>query len=389
MTNNQRIPVLQLVDGFATEERSGGAAQFGIQLARHLDHSRYAGFVCGLWRYNTPSERRWREQLHAEGIGTAVLIEEPGNLTTDMLKAAALLHVLVERIQPRVINSHFERGDLLGLWSKLTHPSHPRIVRTMHTDQQWQTRPWLGALLNFAAFPWYFDAEVAISAATQQVMDHRLGARLRGRQAVLLYNGVSGMLVEKLAAARDAAAHTESHPPRIAIIGRLERQKGHCYFLQAAAEVLRQMSTAEFWVVGTGSLLDELRAMAASLGIEGAVRFLGQRNDVADILLQIDLLVSASIWEGFPTVILEAMAARVPVVATDVSGSHELVRSGETGLLVPMAQPDTLANAMLWMLRNRDVAERMAQHAWQHIQHYTLEHTAQGYDRLYRRLLSE
>jgi glycosyltransferase involved in cell wall biosynthesis len=387
MTPRHAIPVLQLVDGFATEEKSGGAAQFGIQLARHLDRSRYAPFVCGLWRYDTASERRWRERLHAEGIGTAILIEQPGRLAADMLRAAALLGQVLDRVRPLVLNSHFERGDLLCLWSKLVHPTHPRIVRTMHTDQQWQTRPWLGQVLNLLALPWLFDAEVAISEATRQVLDARPAARIARQRAVLVYNGVSRTLVQRLGAAREAAPPRPPHPPRITIVGRLEAQKGHTYFLKAGAQLLRQIPTAELWIVGTGSLLDELQALARSLGIADAVYFCGQRSDVAEILLNSDLLVSASLWEGFPTVILEAMAARVPVVATDVSGSRELVRNGETGMLVPAAQPDALAAAMLRMLSARDDAQRMADQAWQEVHRYTLEHTADSYDRLYHTLI--
>ena len=112
---NTPVPVLQLVDGFATEEHAGGAAQFGIQLARHLDRSRFQPFVCGLWRYNTTSERRWRERLQHEGIGTAILIEQPTSLGRDMLRAAALFTFVLERVKPQVVNRHFERGDLLSL----------------------------------------------------------------------------------------------------------------------------------------------------------------------------------------------------------------------------------------------------------------------------------
>ncbi len=383
----QRIPVLQLVDGFATEETSGGASQFGIQLALHLDRERYAPFVCGLWRYNTPSEQRWREQLEAEGIGTAILIEQPIRLATDLLRAAGLLSLLIDRIQPLVINSHFERGDLLCLWSKLTHSSRPRIVRTMHTDQQWQRRPWLGHLLNLCALPWIFDAEVAISEATRQGMDARLAARLARRRAVLLYNGIRRRLVDQLSAGRKTTS-SDPHPPRIVIIGRLEAQKGHADFLQAGAEFLRYLPDAQLWIVGTGSLRAELESQTAALGLSHAVRFWGQRSDVAEILLSSDLLVSASLWEGFPTVILEAQAAGVPVVATDVSGSRELVRDNQTGLLVPSAQPHALAAAMRWMLTHREAANIMAQRAAYEVQRYTLEHTASGYDQLYQTLIS-
>lgn len=383
----RRIPVLQLIDGFATEEHSGGAGLFGIQLARHLDRERYAPFVCGLWRYGTPSERRWRERLEAEGIGTTILVEQPTRLVPNLLRAAALLERFIDRIQPQVINSHFERGDLLCLWSKLFTRSHPRIVRTMHADQQWQKRPWMGHVVNFVALPWIFDAEVAISQATQQVMDTRPAARLAGRKAVQLYNGVSRSQVDRLRAAKQAQPVKPSRPPRITIVGRLEEQKGYGYFLQAAVQVLQRVPNAELWIVGTGSLADQLKAQAELLGIAGAVRFWGQRSDVEEILLQSDLMVSASIWEGFPTVILEAMAAGLPVVATDIPGTRELVRHDETGLLVPPRNPEALAAGILSMLDHPDAAQRMAQRAGQEIYRYTMEHTAGGYDQIYQSIL--
>ncbi len=87
--SKQLVPVVQLIDGFAVEEHSGGASQFGIQLARHLDRARYQPLVCGLWRYDTPSERRWQECLHGEGIQTAILVEKPRNLVKDLGRAAS------------------------------------------------------------------------------------------------------------------------------------------------------------------------------------------------------------------------------------------------------------------------------------------------------------
>jgi glycosyltransferase involved in cell wall biosynthesis len=173
----------------------------------------------------------------------------------------------------------------------------------------------------------------------------------------------------------------------VTIVGRLAPQKGHRDFLAASAKLLRRFPQAEIRVVGAGPLLDELRALATELGIVHAVRFLGQRSDVPEMLLETDLLVSASLWEGFPTVILEAMAAGAPVVATDVSGSRELVRDGATGRLVPPARPAVLAQAMIEMIEQPELARRMAEQARQQVRRYTLEYIAAGYDRLYQSIL--
>lgn len=378
------VPVVQLIDGFATEEHSGGAALFAIQLARRLPRQRWAPQIAGLWRYGTRSERRWLDRLRDEGIATAVLVDQPGHLGRDLFRASTLLDSFMRDTGTALLNSHFERGDLLALSARLRRPFGPRIVRTQHTEQQWQTRPWLGQALNLLAFPSLFDAEVAISAATRQRMDARPAARLLGRRATLLYNGIRSDLIERLARPAAAAAH----PPRVIAVGRLEEQKGFVYFVRACAEVYRERKDVEFWMVGAGPLLEPLQTLAAELGIGSAVRFWGRRDDVPDLLRQADMLVSSSLWEGFPTVLLEAMAARLPVVATDVSGSRELVRDGETGLLVPPADPGALAKAMARLLRDPDAARMLAQRAASGVERYTIERTAAGYDRLYAELLT-
>jgi len=376
-------PVAQLIDGFATEEHSGGAALFAIQLARRLPRERWAPQLVGLWRYGTRSERRWLDQLRDEGISTALLVDKPSRLGRDLVRAAGLLDALVRDSGTAILNSHFERGDLLALSARLRRPNGPRIVRTQHTEQQWQTRPWLGRALNSVAFPSLFDAEIAISAATRERMDARPSARLLGRRAVLLYNGIRSELLERLAQPLAGAQHL----PRVLIVGRLEEQKGHAYFVRACADVYRARKQVEFWVVGAGPLLEPMRCLAAELGIGEAMRFWGQRDDVPDLLRRADVLVSSSLWEGFPTVLLEAMAARLPVIATDVSGSRELVRDNQTGLLVPPADAVALANAIGRLLDDPQSAHELGRRAAKHSRRFTIERTAAGYDRLYTRLL--
>ena len=329
------IPVVQLVDGFATEEHSGGAALFAIQLARRLPRERWAPRVVGLWRYGTRSERRWLELLRDEGITTAVLVDAPRGLGLDLVRASALLESFTGAGGTALINSHFERGDLLALSARLRRPHGLRIVRTQHTEQQWQTRPWLGRLLNLTAFPSLFDAEVAISML-------RAGTWMPVRRRGCLAGAPSCCTTVSAATCSSGWPgrwRSSSHPPRVMVVGRLEEQKGHAYFIRACAEVYRERKEVEFWVVGAGPLQEPLRALAAELGLAAAVRFWGRRDDVPELLPQADVLVSSSLWEGFPTVLLEAMAARLPVVATDVSGSRELVRDGRPACWYRPAMP--------------------------------------------------
>jgi len=146
------------------------------------------------------------------------------------------------------------------------------------------------------------------------------------------------------------AAGRENGAARIACVGRLIFNKGPQYLVEAAPAVLRTRPDAEFVFVGDGPLRPDLEERARQLGLSHRVTFLGTRPDVAAILRTCDMLVRPSLLEGMPLTVLEAMACGLPVVATPVSGTAELVRDGENGLLVRPADPTSLARAILRLL---------------------------------------
>jgi glycosyltransferase involved in cell wall biosynthesis len=144
---------------------------------------------------------------------------------------------------------------------------------------------------------------------------------------------------------------------RIACVGRLIFNKGPQFLIEAAPQVLQAHPEAEFVLVGDGPLRAALEERARRLNVDNRVSFLGTRSDVAAILQGCDVLVRPSLLEGMPLAVLEAMACGLPVVATPVSGSAELVRQGENGLLVRPAQPDALAGAILRLIDDEPLRE--------------------------------
>ncbi|MEI2420369.1 glycosyltransferase, partial [Arthrospira platensis SPKY2] len=108
-------------------------------------------------------------------------------------------------------------------------------------------------------------------------------------------------------------------------IGRLSAQKGYEYFVRAAAQVARSAPNAHFVLVGSGEFDAALRRLVNEHELQERFHLLGARADVEELLFCMDLFVSSSLWEGLPTVILEAMAAGIPVLATSVSGTAEVV----------------------------------------------------------------
>jgi len=129
------------------------------------------------------------------------------------------------------------------------------------------------------------------------------------------------------------------------IIARLTKQKAHQYLFDAMAST-PELHALHLLVVGDGDLREELRAQVERLGLASRVHFLGARRDLGDLLAAIDLFVMPSLWEGLPLSMVLAMGAGLPVVATRVAGIPEVVRDGETGLLVPPADVPALGSAL-------------------------------------------
>jgi glycosyltransferase involved in cell wall biosynthesis len=140
----------------------------------------------------------------------------------------------------------------------------------------------------------------------------------------------------------------------IGTVARLQPVKGHRALIQAAATVLRERPEVHFVLVGDGPLRNEIQMQCGRLGIANRVHLMGDRGDVARLLPAFDLLVLASLHEGLPNAVMEAMAARVLVVATAVGGTKELIEDGVTGYLVAPEDPKALAERIRFALGDNE-----------------------------------
>jgi glycosyltransferase involved in cell wall biosynthesis len=179
--------------------------------------------------------------------------------------------------------------------------------------------------------------------------------------------------------------------PLVAVFARLNRLKGIEYFLQAAATVARRFDTVRFLVVGDSiseTYRAELEAFAKTLGLEHRVTFAGFRDDVPDLLSTVTVSVLPSLSEGLSNVVLEGMAAGVPVVATSVGGTPEMIDHGVTGLLVPPHDAASMADAITALLADPALARTIGRAGQQKVtQQFSLESTVAQTEHLYERLL--
>jgi glycosyltransferase involved in cell wall biosynthesis len=135
--------------------------------------------------------------------------------------------------------------------------------------------------------------------------------------------------------------------------------KDQANLIHAFARVRERVPEAVLLLIGDGTLRGELERLAGELGLMDAVRFLGDRSDVDRLLRGLDIFALSSLSEGYSVALLEACAAGLPIVATDVGGNREIVRDQNNGLLVPAADPDALAAALGRLLQAPELTSTM------------------------------
>jgi glycosyltransferase involved in cell wall biosynthesis len=148
-------------------------------------------------------------------------------------------------------------------------------------------------------------------------------------------------------------------PGKIVMVGRLSRQKRPDIAIRALSILRQAHPEACLDIVGGGPLRRQAEALLEELGLMDSVRLLGDRSDVPDLLAHATCFLLTSDYEGCPLAVLEAMAAGLPVVATDIGGFRELVVAGETGLLAEARRPDLIAAALSELLTNDERARSM------------------------------
>jgi glycosyltransferase involved in cell wall biosynthesis len=171
-------------------------------------------------------------------------------------------------------------------------------------------------------------------------------------------------------------------------VGRLDPQKGPFLLLMSVKDLLPIYPELHVLFVGDGALRDELKAWVQRAGLESRIHFAGRRSDVPSLLRAADLFVLPSAWEGLPNVLLEAMAAGTPVIATAVEGVSDLLVDHETGLVVPSNSPRDLAGAITVLLASPLQSRKMAEAA-QHVaaEQFKWQDVVAQYEQLYDKLL--
>jgi glycosyltransferase involved in cell wall biosynthesis len=288
----------------------------------------------------------------------------------------------VQEFKPDVIHAHnlfFRTTEAVALLHRFFRVP---LVTTLHLGALEGDERLLGLLVRLyeATLGRYVmrvsNAVTAVSAAVAEHGGQVSGARHRIQ---VIPNGVDTQVFQP---------GQFPEPPEIIFVGRLVPNKGPLTMIRAAAAVNQRYPEARFTLVGDGPQRQRLEREAARLGIAGAVRFTGVRDDIPKMLRQSTLFVRPSTLEGLPLTVLEAMACGLPVVATPVGGTPEVVRDGEQGLLVPVADAAALAEAILKLLDDPAAAAEMGRRGRETVLHgYGWENVVARTEEVYREVI--
>ncbi|MFZ0293864.1 MAG: glycosyltransferase [Candidatus Sulfotelmatobacter sp.] len=205
----------------------------------------------------------------------------------------------------------------------------------------------------------------------------------------VIHNGVDINRFQKGGSDRDQMFSGAGDGKLIVLLGNMHTDvKGHPWLIAAAPGVVQEFPSARFVLAGDGEQRAEFQQQVARLGLEQNFLFLGRRADIPKILGCCDIAVLPSRAEGLPNAVLEYMAAGLPVIASQVGGNTELINDGVTGLLVPPEDSSALSSALLKLLHDPGLAQRIAQGGHEFaVRNFSFERLVDEVDELYSELL--
>lgn len=344
---------------------TGGLEVMVLNLAAATDRSLFQPRVICLQTIGALAPR-----FEAAGIPVE-LIDDPAS---GGRRTLASLTRYLKRLKPDLIHTHNRGAHQHGAFARKavgirTH-LHTRHDRTYPSS-------WKPKLLERAATR-LTDRIVAVSRDAMEVA--RLHDGARPEQLVTIPNGVD---LEAF------SLRTPHYGWRVVHVARLDPVKDQETLIHAAALVSANHPQFHLDLIGDGPSRPHLEQLTDSLGLRNTVTFHGMQSDVRPWLSTADLFVLSSRSEGLAMTLLEAMGSGLPVIATDVGGNSEAVVDGVTGRLIPPADPAELAQAIVMMLENPDVAWKMGMAGRERVtESFSLRNMVDRYQQLYQELLS-
>jgi glycosyltransferase involved in cell wall biosynthesis len=272
------------------------------------------------------------------------------------LSTAWKLSRIIRQWKPEIVHAHDPHAvamAALALSFRASAPPRPALVASRRVDFHLQTH-------SFSRWKYrQVDLFIAASDAIRRVLEHD---GIPASRILVVHDGIDVAKIQRLPT---IDIHTELWLPRgvpvIVNVAALVPHKGQKFLVDAIPHVLREMPEAHLIIFGEGELQAALERQIKDLRIEKNVILAGFRRDVLQLAKTADLFAMSSVTEGLGSTVLDAMAMKLAIVGTDAGGIPEAVVHGETGLLVPTGDARALAGAIVRLLKDKTLRERMGE----------------------------
>ncbi|MBM4402397.1 MAG: glycosyltransferase family 4 protein [Candidatus Cloacimonetes bacterium] len=350
----------------------GGAEVSLKDLLKNLDRNRFKSIlVCPK---DTPSAK----ELTSAGVRavnfnyhwTAYKFVFP--LLYDFIKLIGL----IRREKPQIIHTNTRVTNILGGFLKFYYTLHPAPCTLISHIRDRDPLPWWKfKLIGSADF---------LIANSQKTKDFLVDGRVSPKKIKVVYNGIDLQKFNPLKCDRNIVREKLGITDRqkvIATIGQIYPRKGIPFLIKAVKGLAigKAVGEVKLLIVGSDPTPDQrnltlFKSLISELGLENKVEFLGYREDIPEILAATDIFVLPSLEEPFGRVLIEAMAMKVPVVASNVGGIPEIVDAGRSGFLIPPKDSQALAEKLLILLKNDKMREGFGSHGRKIVEEkFTLE----------------
>lgn len=361
----------------------GGAQQLPMRIKRHLDPLRYRVLICPMVA---------SEMVSKKTDGVLCLNARLSPWRPVDLDALRRLYMMLREEQVDILHTINPYSGIMGrvVGSMARTPVIVSSEQNPAWSSTWKVRAFNEATLMLA------DAVVFCSRGVADSYLHGspLYWKRRGQERVIIHNGIDLEEIDRRLAGRqrDQIRRTLGIKPDVLLacyVSRFTQQKGHEDLLEALAMVRRRHPSVELLCIGWGENEGKVRRIAEGLELGAAVHFLGKREDAVELLPAADFFVSPSRWEGLPHNLLEAMAARLPVIASAVPGNNEVIEEGRSGFLVPARDAQALAEAITALVGHSDQRQAFAERGRQRVEAlFTAARMNKAYQELYQVLLT-